>query len=47
MQQVARDEMANITLAYGFYSQILAGDNQQISIEEMLTYYIFTLEKMF
>ena len=47
MQQVARYERANITLAYGFCSQTLAGYNQKISIEEMLTYYIFTLEKMF
>ena len=47
VQQVARYERANITLAYGFYNQTLAGDNQKISIEEMLTYYIFTLEKVF
>ena len=47
MQQVARYERANITLAYGFCSQALAGDNQKISIEKMLIYYIFTLKKVF
>ena len=47
VHQDARYERANITLAYGFYNQTLAGDNQKISIEEMLTYYIFTLEKVF
>ena len=47
VQQVACDERANITLAYGFCSQALAGDNQKISIEKMLIYYIFTLKKVF
>ena len=37
----------SIRIAYVFYNQTLAGDNQKISIEEMLTYYIFTLEKVF
>ena len=47
MQQVARYERANIRIAYGFYSQALAGYNQKLSIEKMLTCYIFTFEKVF
>ena len=37
----------NITLAYGFCNQALAGDDQKIAIVKMSTYYIFTLEKVF
>ena len=47
MQQVARYERANITLAYGFCSQALVGDNQKISIEKMLIYSILHWKKCF
>ncbi len=43
----ARYERANITLAYGFCSQALVGDNQKISIEKNVNLSHFTLEKVF
>ena len=47
VHQDARYERANITLAYGFCSQALVGDNQKISIEKNVNLFYFTLEKVF
>ena len=47
VHQDARYERANITLAYGFCSQALVGDNQKISIEKMLIYSILHWKKCF